>query len=62
MATRSTPMTQAVADEIRRLKREEGLFTHEIAARLRINQGRVSEVLTGKRFPERKPAQRNLFD
>lgn len=58
----STPMTQAVANEIRRLKREEGLFNHEIAARLEINQGRVSEVLTGKRFPEQKPTQRDLFD
>lgn len=55
-------MSQAVADEIRRLKRDEGLFTHEIAAKLNINQGRVSEVLTGKRFPERKPGQRGLFD
>lgn len=55
-------MTQRVADEIRRLKREEGLYNHQIAARLNINQGRVSEVLTGKRFPEKKPLQRDLFD
>lgn len=59
---RSTPMTQAVADEIRRLKNEENLYNHQIAARLNINQGRVSEVLTGKRFPEIKPDQRDLFD
>jgi len=58
----STPMSQSIADEIRRLKREEGLYNHEIAARLSLNQGRVSEVLTGKRFPEVKPAQRDLFD
>jgi|GWRWMinimDraft_5_1066013.scaffolds.fasta_scaffold88853_1 transcriptional regulator with XRE-family HTH domain len=58
----ATPMTQSVADEIRRLKRAEGLYNHEIAARLNINQGRVSEVLTGKRFPEIKPHQRDLFD
>ncbi len=58
----ATPMTQSVADEIRRLKREERLYNHEIAARLNINQGRVSEVLTGKRFPEIKPRQRDLFD
>jgi hypothetical protein len=54
-------MSQKVADEIRRLKRQ-GWFNHEIAAALNINQGRVSEVLTGKRFPEAKPAQRSLFD
>jgi transcriptional regulator with XRE-family HTH domain len=61
-ARAATRMTQTIADEIRRLKREEGLYNHEIAARLNINQGRVSEVLTGKRFPERKPAQKSLFD
>lgn len=60
--TSATPMNQALADEIRRLKRDENLFNHEIAARLNINQGRVSEVLTGKRFPEKKPSQRDLFD
>lgn len=58
----STPMTQAVANQIRRLKREEKLYNHEIAAILGINQGRVSEVLSGKRFPEAKPPQRDLFD
>jgi hypothetical protein len=58
----ATRMTQALADEIRRLKRSEGLYNHEIAARLNINQGRVSEVLTGKRFPEAKRMQRDLFD
>jgi transcriptional regulator len=41
--------------------RWQGLCQHEIAAALKLNQGRVSEVLTGKRFPEaealaRKPA------
>jgi predicted XRE-type DNA-binding protein len=28
---------------------------HEIAAKLSINQGRVSEVLAGKRFPDAPP-------
>jgi predicted XRE-type DNA-binding protein len=55
-------MSQAMADEIRKLKRERGLFNHQIAAVLNINQGRVSEVLTGKRFPEQKPKQRDLFE
>lgn len=32
--------------------RWQGLCQHEIAAELQLNQGRVSEVLTGKRFPE----------
>jgi transcriptional regulator with XRE-family HTH domain len=55
-------MSQNLADEIRRLKREKGLYNHQIAALLNINQGRVSEVLSGKRFPEEKPRQRSLFD
>jgi len=33
------------------------LLQHEIAARLDINQGRVSEVLSGKRYQGIRPAQ-----
>ena len=57
----ATPMTQEVADKIRKFKAQ-GLYNHQIAAELNINQGRVSEVVTGKRFPEDKPKQRDLFD
>jgi len=32
--------------------RWQGLCQHEIAAALKLNQGRVSEVLGGRRFPE----------
>lgn len=32
------------------------LFQHEIAAMVGLNQGRVSEVLTGKRFASTPPA------
>lgn len=32
--------------------RGQGLAQHEIAAALKLNQGRVSEVLASKRFPE----------
>lgn len=31
-----------------------GWLQHHIAAKLGLNQGRVSEVLSGKRFPEAK--------
>ncbi|MCK0149592.1 helix-turn-helix domain-containing protein [Marivita sp. S6314] len=31
-----------------------GWLQHHIAAKLGVNQGRVSEVLNGKRFPEAK--------
>jgi hypothetical protein len=41
----------------------EGHLNSRIAARLDINQGRVSEVVTGKRFPgSRAAAQARLID
>lgn len=57
----SPPVTPAMAAEIRYLRKQKGLFTHQIAAQLGINQGRVSEVLNGKRFPDVPPAQSSLF-
>lgn len=52
----SVPLTERIAAEIKRLARDTDLAQHEIAAELRLNQGRVSEVLTGKRFPEVLPS------
>jgi len=43
-------MTADLALQIKRLWHTTELAQHEIAAQLDINQGRVSEVLTGKRF------------
>lgn len=51
----SQPLTSELAAKIKLLDREHSLAQHEIAAILKINQGRVSEVLTGKRFPEVQP-------
>lgn len=51
----SEPMTTTLATIIKTLKRDTDLAQHEIAARLHLNQGRVSEVLTGKRFAEVLP-------
>jgi predicted XRE-type DNA-binding protein len=51
-AGRTSPsLTFAHAVAIWRM-RWQGLAQHEIAAALKLNQGRVSEVLTRKRFPE----------
>ena len=51
-AARSSPtLTLQHAIAIWRM-RFRGYCQHDIAAELRLNQGRVSEVLTGKRFPE----------
>jgi predicted XRE-type DNA-binding protein len=44
-------MTEEMARHIRKLYRL-GMMQHDIAAHYRINQGRVSEVVNGKRFPE----------
>jgi hypothetical protein len=57
----SPPVTPAMAAEIRYLKKQKGLYNHQIAALFGINQGRVSEVMTGKRFPDVPPAQSSLF-
>jgi DNA-binding transcriptional regulator YiaG len=57
----SPPVTPEMAAEIRFLRQHKKLFNHQIAALFGINQGRVSEVLTGKRFPNVPPAQGSLF-
>lgn len=49
----SPPLTLKDAIEIWR-RRKEGVAQHTLAASLGVNPGRVSEVLTGKRFPEAK--------
>jgi predicted XRE-type DNA-binding protein len=53
---RSPTLTAELAALIKRLALDGSLMQHEIAARLNINQGRVSEVLTGKRFGNVTPA------
>lgn len=55
---RSPRLTREMADKIRSLARI-GMMQHDIAAQVGVNQGRVSEVLTGKRFPPHEP---DLFD
>ena len=60
--TASPPVTPEMAAQIRYLKLSKKLYHHQIAALLGINQGRVSEVLTGKRFPDVPPSQGFLFE
>lgn len=43
-------LTASMAAQIKKLATTTGMYQHEIAAIFGINQGRVSEVLTGKRF------------
>jgi len=56
----SPPITPEMAAQIRHLKKTKNLYNHQIAAMFGINQGRVSEVLTGKKFPNTH-SQQSLF-
>ena len=56
MASKRSRLTPEIAGKIKKLAAATDLYQHEIAALVRVNQGRVSEVLTGKRFPEVPPA------
>lgn len=60
--TPSPRVTPEMAAQIRYLKLSKKLYHHQIAALLGINPGRVSEVMTGKRFPKVPPSQGSLFD
>jgi predicted XRE-type DNA-binding protein len=46
-----------MAAHIRFLVSERGLYQHQAAALVGINQGRVSEVMRGYRYPNVQPAQ-----
>ena len=50
------PMTPGLAAYIKHLLMTTRLFQHQIAAMVGVNQGRVSEVKTGKRFPNVPPS------
>lgn len=52
----SISLNPALAAEIKRLARDTDLAQHQIAAQLKLNQGRVSEVLSGKKYPEVRPS------
>jgi transcriptional regulator with XRE-family HTH domain len=51
----SPPVTAEMAAIIKYLRVKLGLYQHQIAALLGINQGRVSEVMAGKRHPDVGP-------
>lgn len=55
-SSRGPRLTAEIAARIKHLWATTDLKQHEIAARFGINQGRVSEVLSGKRSPN-VPAQ-----
>ncbi len=49
------PMTAELAVKALTLVKVCGLKQHQAAAILGLNQGRISEVITGKRYPGAKP-------
>jgi ABC-type dipeptide/oligopeptide/nickel transport system permease component len=57
MTTVSTPRVDAEMASYIKLMLNLGMFTHQIAAKFGINQGRVSEIKTGKRFDYVAPAR-----
>jgi len=52
----SPPVTPEMASYIKYLLGK-GLYQHQIASLVGVNQGRVSEVKTGKRNPDAPPYQ-----
>ncbi len=53
---KSPPVTPEMAAKIKTLL-DTGMSQHDIAAHFRINQGRVSEINTGAKFPGVERAQ-----
>lgn len=57
---KSPTVTPVMASRIKAML-ETGMCQHDIAARFGINQGRVSEINTGMKFPGIVPDQGDLF-
>ncbi|MBC2669715.1 hypothetical protein ACFOON_13115 [Novosphingobium piscinae] len=55
--TPSPPITPEMAAHIRFLVKVRKLYQHQVAALLGLNQGRVSEVMRDRRYPNVPPAQ-----
>jgi len=55
----SSPLSEKDAVEIVR-RYDTGEVQHVIAAAFRVNQGRVSEILQGKRFPRARGIARGM--
>ncbi len=60
MKRKSPPVTPEMAAKIKALL-VVGMNQHDIAARYEINQGRVSEINTGMKFPGIEPDQGDMF-
>lgn len=54
---KSPTITPEMAAHIRFLVEQRGLYQHQAAALVGINQGRISEIMRRKRFPDATPEQ-----
>jgi len=48
----ASPMTEELASKIKTLVILKGMAQQTVAAKLGVNQGRVSEVVNGQKFPD----------
>jgi predicted XRE-type DNA-binding protein len=55
-------MTAELAAHAKYLVQEAGLLQHQAAAVLGVNQGRISEVMTGKSWPDIPPNDQLSLD
>jgi predicted XRE-type DNA-binding protein len=53
----SPPISAEMAAHIKFLIRDRGLYQHQAAALVGVNQGRISEIVNGKVHPKVPPAQ-----
>lgn len=53
----SKTVTKEMAAHVRYLIKNKGLYQHQAAALVGVNQGRVSEIMQEQRFPNVPPAQ-----
>jgi len=56
----SPTITPEMAAHILFLVKERKLYQHQVAALCGVNQGRISEIVRGRRFPGVTPAQGDL--
>lgn len=54
---RSPKISPEMAAHVKFLIKDRGLFQHQAAALVGVNQGRISEIVNGKTHPEVPPAQ-----
>lgn len=62
MKPKTPKLTADMAATIKHLVSVHGFLQHQAAAVFGINQGRVSEVMNGKRFPDESSGNRHNID